>query len=271
MNYINYILNSIFGVIFYPFNSLDPIYGLIAVSLLTALIVLPIFKYASDQEGIKRAKSRIMGYLLEVRLFKDDIRTVLLAQKNILKYNMIYLRYTLKPLLFMVIPIVIIIIQTGLRYEYRPLRVGESTLVKVKLNSVKGDDAVLIVPVGLKVETPPLRIDGGKEIYWRIGVEDEGKYDLVVKVHDEEAKKKIFATDKVSRLSPKVSKGGFFNSLFQPSEFSLPEDSVLESFEIRYPHRKVVIFGWDIHWLVLFFILSLALSFLLVKPFKVRI
>ncbi len=125
MDYINYILNSLFDVFFYPFGSIDSIYGLCAISLLTAIIALPIFKYTSNQEGIKRVKARIMGHLLELRLFKDDIRIILSAQKDILKHNMIYLRYTLKPLIFMMIPIVVIFIHTAVRYEYRPLHPGD--------------------------------------------------------------------------------------------------------------------------------------------------
>ncbi len=116
MNFINHIFNFLFDVFFYPFRSVDPIYGLCAIALLSAIIALRIFKYTSNQEGIKRVKARIMGHLLELRLYKDDIRIVISAQINILKYNMVYLRYTLKPLMFMIIPISIIMINTASRY-----------------------------------------------------------------------------------------------------------------------------------------------------------
>ncbi len=97
MSSINYIINSFFDIFFYPFRSVDSIYGLLAISLLTAVIALPIFKYTSNQVEIQRVKSRIMGHLLELRLYKDDIRVVISAQINILKHNMVYLRYTLRP------------------------------------------------------------------------------------------------------------------------------------------------------------------------------
>ncbi|MFQ5900215.1 MAG: hypothetical protein ACE5IH_01510 [Thermodesulfobacteriota bacterium] len=271
MNSINYVINFIFDLFFYPYRSIDPIYGLLAVSLLTTVIVLPIFKRTSNQEGIKKIKALMMGHILELRLFKDDIRIVLSAQKNILKHNMTYLKYTLKPLVFMMLPVVIIIIQTEVRYENRPLHPGETAVVKVMLNTEKGGDVVLTVPDGLKVETLPLRIDGGKEIYWRVIAEKEGTYSLGLKGLDREVEKKVFVTDKVTRFSPVVLKGGLVGSFLNPGELPLPDDSIVELFEIRYPDGKVGIFGWNVHWLVLFFILTMVFGFVLLKPFRVTI
>jgi len=276
MNSINYVINSIFDLFFLPFSSIDPIYGLCAVSFLTTVIMLPIFKYTSDQEAIRRTKSRIMGHLLEVRLFKDDIRTVLSAQKNMLKYNMIYLKHMLKPLMFVMLPVVVIIIQTGLRYEYRPLHPGETAIVKVRLNKpdkVTGNDAsgVLVSPEGLKIETPPLRVNGGEEIYWRIRAEKKGEYDLKFRMPDMEISKRVVVGEKLTRISPEVVEGGLINSFLYPGEPSLNGDSGVEYFKVKYPYGSVTLFGWKTHWLVLFFILSLAFGFLLLKPFRVSV
>jgi len=275
MNTFNYIITSIFDLFFYPFRSIDPIYGLCAISFLTTVIMLPIFKYTSNQEAIKRTKSRIMGHLLEVRLFKNDIRIVLSAQKNMLKYNMIYLKHMLKPLMFVMLPVVLIIIQTGLRYEHRSLNPGETAIVKVIINNPnKFEEAgrgILILPKGLKAETPPLRVNGGEEIYWRILAEKEGEFDLSFQVFDREIKKRVVVGDKLTKISPKALKEGWVKSFFYPGEPALAGDLEVESFEVRYPYMKVSLFGWTVHWLVLFFILSLAFGFLLLKPFRVSV
>ncbi len=276
MDLINHILNFLFDVFFYPFRSIAPIYGLCAISLLSALIALPIFKYTSNQEGIQRVKSRIMGYLLELRLYKDDIRVVISAQKNILKYNMVYLKYTLKPLMFMIIPVSIIMINTASRYEYRPLQPGESALVRINLSkdkmlSAKNTEVALSVPLGISLETPPLRIDGGREVYWRVRAEREGAYDLVFQEANNKVKKKLFVKSGITRLSPETFKGGFVNMLLNPGELSINNSTVIEFIEIKYPSSKTIIFGWNIHWLVLFFILTLIFGFILMKPLKVRI
>ncbi len=276
MNFINIIFNSFFDIFFYPFKSVDSIYGLCAISLLTAIIALPIFKHTSNQEGIKRVKARIMGHILELRLFKDDIRIILSAQKDILKFNIIYLRYTLRPLMFMMIPMVVIIIHTAVRYEYRPLHPGEVAIVKAKLHnsnelSIKDREIVLTASEGLSIETPPLRIDGGKETYWRIKAEREGTFRLGFKALGMEVEKRVLVSGKVTRLSSETLKSGIVNSFFNPGETSLPESTVLESILVTYPHAKINFFGWNIHWLILFFILTLGFGFILMKPFNVRL
>ena len=276
MNFINIIFNSFFDIFFYPFRSVDSIYGLCAISLLTAIIALPIFKHTSNQEGIKRVKARIMGHILELRLFKDDIRIILSAQKDILKFNMVYLRYTLKPLMFMMIPMVVIIIHTAVRYEYRPLHPGEAAIVKAKLHnsnklSIKDREIVLSASEGLSIETPPLRIDGEKETYWRIRAEREGIFRLGFQARDMKVEKMVFVSEKVTRLSSETLKSGIVNLFFNPGEPSLPEGTALESILITYPHAKINFFGWDIHWLILFFILTLGFGFILMKPFNVRL
>lgn len=273
MNFINYIFNFIFDLLFFPFSSLDPIYGLCFISLLTSIITLPIFKYTSNQEAIKKTKTKIMAHFLEVILFKDDIKVILSAQKNILRYNAIYLKYMIKPLMFIMAPVIIIIIQIGIRYEYRPFLPGEVSIVKVKLGDINMSEnkGTLLVPDGLKIEIPSLRFSEGRETYWRIRAEKEGSFDLQFKILDKVIKKKVIVGNKLSSLSSKVSKGGFLKSMIYPAEPLLSEDSVVELFEVKYPFRQVALFGWNLHWLIIFFILSLAFSFLLLKPFNVRI
>ncbi len=274
MNAVNNAINSLFDLIFSPFGSLDPVYGLCAVSFLTTVIMLPIFKHTSDQEAIRRTKSRIMGHLLEIRLFRDDIRTVLSAQKDMMKYNMIYLKLMMKPLLFVMLPVVIMIVQTGLRYEHRPLLPGEAAIVKVGLDNPGRsaiDDSALISQEGLRIETPPLRVDGGREIYWRIRAEKPGEYELRFRLRDREVGKRVVVGEGLPRISPKVQRGGFLSSFLHPGEPPLSPDSGVEYLEVRYPEGRVSLLGWRTHWLVIFFLLSLGFGLVLLKPFRVSI
>lgn len=278
MSILSNAINSLFDLFFYPFVELDPIYGLSAIALFTSIIVLPIFKYTSDQEGIKKVKAVIMGHILELRLFRDDIRIVLSAQKNVLRHNMTYLKYTLKPLLFMFIPVVLIMIQTEVRFSFRPLLPGETAVVKIKMSeehlvpSGYSVDVLLTVPPGLSIETPPMRVNGNRETYWRIKAETEGAYDLTFQLDDDkEIKKRILVSDKIVRLSPAKLKESTMNYFFHPADSFLSDNSVVESITVKYPSMKIYIFGWKLHWLLHYFILTLIFGVLLLKPLKVRI
>lgn len=277
MNFIISIINYAFDLFFSPFCTIDPIYGLLAISFITTVIMLPIFKYTSNQESIRRTKAKIIGHFLEIRLFKDDIRIVFSAQGNILKYNLLYLKSMLRPLCFVVWPVMIIMIQTGMRYEYRPLRTGEVSIVKVKIEKTKeltgkGSKGFLVSPEGLRIETPPLRVNGGgEEIYWRIKAEKEGVFDLRFQFSGIELEKRVVVSNALSKLAPKVSKEGFMGSFFCAGESLLDKDGCVEFFEVTYPQMKIMLFGWGFHWIIIFFTLSLLFSFLLLRLFRVSI
>lgn len=276
METLNNIFNAAFDLFFLPFRSLGPLWGLSAISLLTALVALPIFKYTSNQRAIKRIKSILMGHIIELWLYRDEIGIVLRAQGNILRRNFVYMGHMLKPLVFMVIPVALILVQTEIRYAHRPLRQGESAIVKVTVDGAgakagPGGGAELRAPEGLVIDTPALRAEGGVT-YWRIHAESPGTYDLHVLYAGEEALKTVHAADGAMRIEPNSARGASITAaLLHPGEPPLPADLSIESIEVRYPDREISIFGHKVHWLMAYFILTLVFSFALLKPFRVRI
>ena len=98
------LVNQLFDLIFFPFSSLDPIYGLAAVSLLTSILMVLIFRYTSNQAGIKKVKDRIKAHLLAIRLFQDQIGVVLRTHGQMLGSAFTYMGYSLKPLAVIVSP-----------------------------------------------------------------------------------------------------------------------------------------------------------------------
>jgi len=45
----------------------------------------------------------------------------------------------------------------------------------------------------------------------------------------------------------------------------------IESIAITYPQRSVDVFGWGVHWIIVFFVLTMILAFALQRPLKVSI
>jgi hypothetical protein len=54
-----------------------------------------------------------------------------------------------------------------------------------------------------------------------------------------------------------------------PAEAPLPADSPIEAIDITYPERAIQMFGYPLHWLAVFVILSMLFAFLLRPVFKV--
>ena len=80
MGLINRLLGSLFDLLFLPFRSLNPWAGMIFISLLTGLLMLLIYRWTSNQAGIRRVKDKIKAHLLELRLYKDNMGVTMKAR-----------------------------------------------------------------------------------------------------------------------------------------------------------------------------------------------
>ena len=104
----NTIIGKIFEVLFLPFKNMNPWISMFAISLLTGILMLFIYKFTSNQKGIKKIKNKIKAHLLEIRLFKDSLSVSFKAQGNIVLSNFKYIGYASKPLLVMILPVLLI-------------------------------------------------------------------------------------------------------------------------------------------------------------------
>jgi len=154
ISYINLAISSFFDLLINPFTGINPLWSLTLFSLLIAILMLLIFRYTSNQKEIKETKSKIRAYIYELRLFKDELGLVLSAQKNVFLQNLKYIKYALKPMIFMIIPMAIILIQLDSWYGHKPLSPEESTIVSLILSdnlktpediSIKSDNGLKCV------------------------------------------------------------------------------------------------------------------------------
>jgi uncharacterized membrane protein (DUF106 family) len=275
MGVVNSLLTGLFDALFFPFRSLNPWWAMIFISLLTGLLMLFIFRLTSNQAGIRAAKDRIKAHLLEMRLFKDNLRVTLGSQRQILAANLRYLGYSAKPMLVMIVPLVLILVQLNFWFGYEPLAVGEPAILKVRLvgqASPMKTDLQLQAPPSIRIETPPLRLEGERETEWRIRPQAAGMARLTISAPGVIYEKSVFAGGaSLSRLTPVRVKRNFLDELFHPGEGALAAGGPVQSIEVVYPARRLPLLGLRLHWLVAYFALSIVLGFALKRPFKVEI
>ncbi len=275
MSIVNSLLTGLFDVLFFPFRSLNPWWGMIFISLLTGLLMLAVFRLTSNQAGIRAAKDKIKAHLLEMRLFKDNLGASLGAQRQILAANWRYLRYSARPMLVMIVPLVLILIQLNFWFGYEPLAAGEPAILKVRLDpgvSPLETEVSLEAPAAIRVETPPLRLAEEHEVDWRIRPQAAGTSRLTVVASGGRTEKTVTVGGApLSRLSPVRARGRFPGQLFRPGESPLPPAGPIRSVEVVYPARRLPLLGLRLHWLVAYFALSVILGFVLKRPFGVEI
>jgi hypothetical protein len=272
--FFNSAFGKLFELIFIPFQRMSPWIAMALISFLTSLLMLIFFRLFSNQEGIRKVKNKIKAHLLELRLFKDSLSLSLRAQGIILRYNFKYIGYSAKPLLVMFIPIVLILIQLNLWFGYQALSPGQETIVKVKL--VKGQNPLSVNlsldSSSLNVETLPLRIEGEREIDWRVKARENGSHNLTLTVGGQKVSKRAIVGQKpLVKISQAKVRRNFIAELFNPGEPPLAGNLPLKSIEVLYPSRNMNLFGWHLHWLIVYFALSIIFGFAFKGIFKVEI
>lgn len=274
-----WIFNSIFGklfdILFLPFRSMSPWIGMILVSFLTGLLMLFVFKWTSNQQGIQKVKNKIKAHLLELRLFKDSLGQSLRSQGNILKCNLRYISFSLKPMLVMIVPLILILVQLNFWFGYESLRPKESAILKITLADDQNplETQISIQPSsGLVLETPPLRIEESHEINWRFAATQEGIQRFDVTIDGATVTKRVSVAQKpLSKISPLKPGKKFLDQVLYPTEAPVDSRIPIQKIEIQYPDKSMNLFGWNIHWIVAYFVLSIVFGFAFKGIFKVQI
>jgi hypothetical protein len=285
-----WIINSIAGVIvdtvLLPFRGMSPMVGLTVISAVTGVLFLYAFKWTSNQEGIDAVKRKIHAGIFEIRLFNDDMRAIFAAQRDILRYNVVYIGYALIPLLWMIVPFVLLVAQMQLHYGYQGLEPGEPAIVKVTFESPVEDangtvdgsrvaapprsapDVSLEVPAGVRRDTPRVWIPSLNQAAWRIVAEQPGDYRLDVRVGEATYSKSVTVSSQVVKRSP-IRSDSLLDQILFPGEPGFPADAGIASIEVQYPEATVNLLGWHTHWLIAYIIITIVLAFALRRPLGV--
>lgn len=275
---VNRPLRWVFDLVVLPFRGMPAIVGLTVISLLISVVMLIGFRAVSDQDALEEVKRRIYGGVYEIRLYKDDLRTIFAAQVGILRETMTYFRLSMVPMLWMMVPILIIVSQLQFQYGYESLEPGQTVLLRVEfteeaaegVSATDGAGVSLDVPDGVRVETPLVWIPSLREAGWRIAAERPGEYELVISIGEETLTKSMRVSGTTMLRSP-IRPSSLLDQLIYPVEQPVPRGSSAEAIRLDYVEAEINMFGWHTHWIIAFFILTMVFAFALAKPLGVKI
>jgi hypothetical protein len=271
MTLLNVVLTRVSDLVLAPLASVPPLWAVLALALVTALVVLGVMRLTSNQAAVAEAKRLIQADLLEMRLYNDDVRALLRAQGGILRHNGRYIWLSFVPLIVTAIPLTLGIAQLQSYYGYTGLPVGVPALLTVDLQ----DAAAASVPLrlegsGLDVEAGPIVFPSLGQVVWRVVPTAAGDQTVRVQAGDRTVEKTWSSSTGVARRSPQRERPGFVSQLLYPSEAPLV-DGPIRAIRVPYPERSVRVAGWEMHWLVLFVAASFVFVLALRKPLGVVI
>jgi len=277
MTALNAALGAVIDWLQLPFRGLPPIVGVIVWSIPVSIFALWVFGKTSNQEKITAVKAKIAASLFEIRLFNDDLRAIARAQWEILGHVIRYQGLALVPMVFILPPLVLLMVQLHMYYGFRGFSPGDAALLRVELAETGGPrpDLVVEVPEGLHLETPAVWIPALGEVNWEIAADKPGDYELGFTLGGTTTTKSVRVTDRVVRLSPERPPRSFVDQLEWPSEPPLPVDAAIQRITIDYPEGAMELLGWSWHWsfawMVVFFVLTMVFAFALKKPMGVEL
>jgi hypothetical protein len=272
MTTINRALGNLFDFLLAPLARLPALAGLAVISLIVAVGMLLVYRATSNQPHLAEAKRRMQAALFEIRLFNDDLGTILRAQGDILRHNLTYLRLSLVPMLVMLVPLVLVMSQLQSYYEYRSLAPGAVFVLGLEVSPQTPPtrpEVQLRLPLGLHAETGDVWIPARSQLSWRLRADQPGHFQIVVQQGSEAMVKTVQVGSGFVRLSPVRQRANWVGVLLYPSEPPLPGSSLIRSIRVSYDTQDIAVFGRQLPWLVVFFFLVMAFAFLLRGRFRV--
>lgn len=154
----------------------------------------------------------------------------------------------------------------------RELMAGVRRIAEIVHLEMKKDAAAAVpelrAPDGIAVESPAIRVDGGRQISWRIRALRPMKGELEFVFPSQAIEKSVQAGVGPSYISERrVS--SVLDRIWYPAESRLPTGSV-DWIELRYPSATVHALGLDLRWLVWLALLSIISTLLLKRRLTSR-
>lgn len=244
-------------------------WGLTAIAIAAAIAMLWAFKHCSDQARIQLTKRKIRAHLLAFRLFTDEPAMIFRSQGQLLVWNLRYMALMLRPTAVTLIPLALLLFHLDAVYGRRPLHAGESAVVTAQVSgpSRLKTDALVLRGAGISIETPALRLPDANRVCWRVRA-TRGESSTVELVLSSRSVTKIVQAGPSALYLSKRRVSSVLSWLCYPGEPLLAGASV-DWIEVEYPSAKMNVFGFGVHWLMWFCVVSLVAMLLLRKRMRV--
>ncbi len=256
------------------------------LSVVVGLLMIILFGYTSDQKAIGIAKDQLKAHLLAVRLYRDQLQVVMGSYGKILRGTARYLKLAFMPLLYVIIPITLLIVQLDRVLGLTAIHANTPFLLTARVNNPEVLDRISIdLPPGIIASAPPVHVAADNEVVWRLVASQDGAYQVTINAGDPDATssvtpivtqtvtKTVRVSSQLARVSPERWRNHFWERVFFSGESALPANSAVESIAVDYPARNIPlgIAGYEMNWIWLFFILSMIAGFIFKELLGIQI
>ncbi len=285
MNALNHAATALFDVVLTPLEALGMEFALIAVSGAFGVLALLIFKHISSQSGIKAAKDKIKGHMIEIRLYQNDLVLVSRAIAKVLMRNVQYVVFNFGPFIPLSVPFAFVIAQMVVRYGFMPVPVqedhtqllaGQGLTIRIELaegHEREASDLQLILPDGVEAVSKLVAVPAKGLAFQEIVATRSGEFDLTLSLGGVESVKRLAAGDVSPRLLQPERVTDFLSAVLWPAEDTFSEESGIARVAFIYPESDL---GWlpgsgPLGVILVFLVASMLFGVAALKPLGVQI
>ena len=253
MNFFLRLIDRIFDFTFHLMQPFPPLLIIAIFAVLTSVCALLVFRRVSNQKAIRKAKDKLGAQVLAIRLFPDQLSIVARAYLAFLGSLAAYLRHILRPVLVLFIPFFFLFLQLDAYLAHAPLKTSQNFLIRASFaDGALLENATLRLPEGLTLTAPPVHIPTDHEVDWRLEANHPVTYEIQLSLGQQEFSKRLVAGTGLKRINAERDRGGFWEALMSQDEPPLPKYGPVESIQVQYPEREILIWRWETNWLVPF-------------------
>ena len=290
MEFVNRAMTALFDVLMPVLGIAGPTVALILISGIVGVLGLVIFKQISWQGGIKATKDKIKGGLIEIRIYQDDLGIVAKAVGKVLGRNFQYLFLNFGPIVPLLIPFGLAFAQLVVRQGFDPIPIeaeaaedllsGEGVMVEVELTeqaASRVSELEVELPPTLAAISPLVRIPSEGRAFIEVIAVSAGTDEITFRLGEETATKVVATGDIEPPQLLQPERVEVLATFLWPGEPALEGDTFAR-IVVPHPDRPVAGFGWSpvplegvAGLMILFFVFSIVLGGLALKPLGVQI
>ncbi|MBC8370383.1 MAG: hypothetical protein H8E25_10305 [Planctomycetes bacterium] len=250
------------------------------VSGLVGILFLLAFPHVSSQAGIVAVKDRIKFNLLAIRLFPDDLKSVLSSTAKTLAWNFAYIGLNLLPMVVLSAPFMIVWFQLNSLYAFQPVEAGQQQTVLVELQAgVHPQDVSLDLGEGIVLDQRVNLDDSAAPVMLlMVTPATDGALPITLGHGSDSVTKNLEVGTDPQRLSrmqtsqPLTEFAAAHDPIVYFGDPVLPDDGFLQSITIDYqPAALGFLGGGEIDIMIWFVVVSMAVGFALKGAFGVEI
>ena len=246
------------------FDPLPPLVGLVVLSAVAGAILLIAFRYLSHQRAIGRIRDEITAHLLAMKLYRDQLRTMMRSQVRVLWAIVRLQGYVLVPLLILCVPFLLVVGQMAGRYQWAPLPVDEPFLLEVQYSRDAPNPPSVVLERDEAFDVEVDGIVGDGKVLYRLRPRMEGRRTLRFQIGGTVVEKEAMVGGGAGAVSPVRPDRHWTSQLLYPLEPPIPRGVPAAAIRIDCPPRASRLYGSD-WWMLTFFVVSMAVA-LALKP-----